>query len=124
MNVIDSSGWLEYFTDSGNADFFAPMIEAPADVIVPTVSLYDVFKRMLIEKNRDDALEAVALMKEARVVELDEGLALTAAELSVTLKLPMADSVILATAQAYEATLWTQDVHFKGIEGVNYIEKR
>jgi toxin FitB len=124
MNVIDSSGWLEYFISDNNADFFAPVIENPADVLVPTISLFEVFKRVLIEKNRDDALEAIALMQEGVVVDLDDNLALVAAELSYELKLPMADSIILATARLHDATLWTQDAHFKDIEGVQYIEKK
>jgi predicted nucleic acid-binding protein len=124
MNVVDSSGWLEYFVDGQNAAFFAPVIEkAAAEVIVASISLFEVFKRVLIEKNRDDALEAIALMKEGRVVDLDGSLALSAAELSYELKLPLADSIILATARTYNAILWTQDAHFKDIEGVKYIEK-
>lgn len=122
MNVIDSSGWLEYFINGRNAAFFAPAIEKPEKVLVPTISLFEVFKRILIARNRDDALEAVALMKEGRVVDLDDSLALVAAELSYELKLPLADSIILATARAHQATLWTQDAHFKGLKGVKYIE--
>lgn len=124
MNVIDSSGWLEYFTNGSNADFFARMIENADDVLVPTISLFEVFKRVLIEKNRDEALEAIALMKEGRIVDLDDSLALVAAELSYELKLPLADSIILATARAQDAILWTQDAHFKGMDGVKYIEKK
>ncbi|GER81357.1 MAG: type II toxin-antitoxin system VapC family toxin [Anaerolineales bacterium] len=124
MNVIDSSGWLEYFINGSNADFFAPAIQSVEEVLVPTISLFEVFKRVLIEKNRDDALEAVAQMKDGRVMDLDDSLALVAAELSYELKLPLADSIILATARANNATLWTQDAHFKGVEGVRYIEKK
>jgi predicted nucleic acid-binding protein len=123
MNVVDSSGWLEYFINGKNADFFAPVIENTGEVIVPTISLFEVFKRILMEKSRDYALEAIAMMKEGRVVDLDDNLALVAAELSYELKLPLADSIILATARVHNATLWTQDEHFKGIEGVKYIEK-
>jgi len=123
MNVIDSSGWLEYFTDGENAAFFAPAIENPENILVPTISLFEVFKRVLIDRSRDDALEAVALMKEGRVVELDDSLALLAAELSHELKLPLADSIILATARECNATLWTQDAHFKDLDDVKYIEK-
>lgn len=123
MNVIDSSGWLEYFTNGENAAFFASAIENPENVLVPTVSLFEVFKRVLIERDRDNALEAVALMKEGRVVELDDSLALLAAELSHELKLPLADSIILATAREGNAILWTQDAHFKSLDGVKYIEK-
>ena len=118
MNVVDSAGWLEYFIGGENADFFAKAIETPESVGVPTISLYEVFKRVLIEKNRTDALEAVALMKEGQVVALDDNLALVAAELSFKLKLPMADSIILATARAFEATLGTQDAPFKDLTDV------
>ena len=124
MNVIDSSGWLEYFIDGDNADFFAPVVEDTTNAIVPTISIYEVFKRTLQGKNRNDALEAIAMMYDAVVVDLDSEIALTAAELSYELKLPMADSIILATARAREAILWTQDEDFKGMEGVQYIEKK
>jgi len=124
MNVVDSSGWLEYFINGKNAAFFAPIIENAAEVLVPTISLFEVFKRVLIEKDRDDALEAIALMKEGHVVDLDDNLALSAAELSYEMQLPLADSIILATARANDAVLWTQDAHFKSIEGVKYIEKK
>ncbi len=121
MNVVDSSGWLEYFIDGKNADFFAPLLEDVSNVIVPTISIYEVFKRTLMDKNRDDALETIAMMYDGVVVELDREIALLAAELSWELKLPMADSIILATARTHNATLWTQDEHFKDIEGVKYI---
>jgi predicted nucleic acid-binding protein len=123
MNVIDSSGWLEYFIGGKNANFFAPVIEDTANVIVPTISIFEVFKRTLIDKTRDDALEAVAMMYDGKIVDLDREIALIAAELSFELKLPMADSIILATARANDAILWTQDVHFKGLAGVKYIKK-
>lgn len=123
MNVVDSSGWLEYFIDGPNADFFAPAIENPAELLVPTISLFEVFKRVLLEKNKDDALEAVALMKEGQLVDLDDSLALFAAELSYQLKLPLADSILYATARLHNATLWTQDEHFQGLEGVRYTRK-
>ena len=123
MNVIDSSGWLEYFISGKNASFFAPAIQDVANVVVPTISIFEVFKRTLIEKGRTDALEAIAIMYDGKVVDLDREISLIAADLSIELKLPMADSIILATARARNATLWTQDEHFKGIEGVRYIEK-
>jgi predicted nucleic acid-binding protein len=124
MNVIDSSGWLEYFISAENASFFAPAIQDVANVVVPTISIFEVFKRILVEKSRTDALEAVAIMYDARVVDLDREIALMAADFSFELKLPMADSIILATARAHEATLWTQDEHFKDLDGVKYIEKK
>jgi predicted nucleic acid-binding protein len=123
MNIIDSSGWLEYFIGGKNAAFFAPAIEDTENIIVPTIILFEVFKRILLEKNRDDALEAIALMKDGQVIDLDDNLALVAAELSYELKLPLADSVILATARTHKALLWTQDAHFKGLDGIQYVEK-
>ena len=123
MNVVDSSGWLEYFANGPNADFFAPAIENTAELIVPTLSLYEVFKQVLQQRGEGDALQAVAAMLQGRVVDLDTDLALSAARLSVAFKLPMADSVILSAAQMHGATLWTQDADLKGIPGVEYIAK-
>ena len=124
MNVVDSSGWLEYFADGPNADYFAPAVENTVDLVVPTVSIYEVFKRVLQQRDEGEALQAVAVMQQGRVVDLDTDIALSAANLSVGQKLPMADSVILATARAHDATLWTQDADFKDIEGVEYVNKR
>lgn len=124
MNVVDSSGWLEYFADGPNADFFAPAIEAVTDLVVPTLSLYEVFKRVLQQRGEGDALQAVAIMIQGQVIDLDMDLALSAAKVSTELKLPMADSVMLAMARAHDATLWTQDVDFENILGVQYITKR
>jgi predicted nucleic acid-binding protein len=124
MNVVDSSGWLEYFADGPNADFFAQAIEAVTDLVVPTLSLYEVFKRVLQQRGEGDALQAVAVMIQGNVIDLDMDLALSAAKVSMELKLPMADSVMLATAQAHGATLWTQDADFEEIAGVQYVAKR
>jgi predicted nucleic acid-binding protein len=123
MNVVDSSGWLEYFANGPNADFFAPAIENTAELIVPTLSLYEVFKQVLQQRGEGDALQAVAAMLQGRVVDLDTDLALSAARLSVAFKLPMADSVILSAAQMHGATLWTQDADFEGIPGVEYVAR-
>jgi predicted nucleic acid-binding protein len=123
MNVVDSSGWLEYFADGPNADFFAPAIETVTELVVPTLSLYEVFKRVLQQRGEGDALQAVAVMIQGRVVDLDIDLALGAAKVSAELNLPMADSVMLTTAQAHDATLWTQDADFERIAGVQYVAK-
>ncbi len=123
MNVVDSSGWLEYFAEGPNADFFAPAIERASELIVPSISIYEVFKRILQQRGEEAALGAIAVMTLGQVVDLDLSLALSAAKLSAELKLPMADSIILATARVGSATLWTQDEHFESIEGVQYIEK-
>ena len=124
MNVVDSSGWLEYLADGPNADFFANSIQATADLLVPTLSLYEVFKRVLQQRGEDDALQAVALMQQGTIVELSGSLALSAARISLNDKIPMADSIMLATARAYGATLWSQDSDFENIAGVKYIAKK
>jgi predicted nucleic acid-binding protein len=124
MNVVDSSGWLEYLADGPNADTFARPILATARLVVASISLFEVFKRVMVQRGEDVALEAVALMRQARVVPLDDGLALDAARLSVECRLPMADSIILATARAHRATLWTQDADFENLDGVRYVSKR
>jgi predicted nucleic acid-binding protein len=122
MNVVDSCGWLEYLADGPNADFFAPAIENLAELIVPSICVYEVFKRVLQQRSEGDALSVVATMQQGQVVNLDTTIALNAARMSVELRLPMADSVILATARAHEATLWTQDADLKGLAGVEYTE--
>ncbi len=124
MNVVDSSAWLEYFANGPNADFFAPAIEKTADLIVPSLTLYEVFKRIAQQRDENLALQAVAVMQQGRVVELDASLALSAAKISIEHGLPMADSVILATARAFGAYLWTQDVDFDGMPGVRYRKSR
>ena len=124
MNVVDSSGWLEYFADEDNASFFAPAIEDLSQLIVPALCLYEVFKRILQQRGEGQALLAIAAMQQGRVAELDASIALRAAKLSVEQSLPMADSVMLATAQAFDATLWTQDADFTGIEDVQYVAKQ
>ena len=124
MNVVDSSAWLEYFADGPNASFFAKPIERTKDLIVPSLVIYEVFKRVLQQRNETDALRAVALMEQGRVVPLDASIALSAARISLAHQLPMADSVILATTRAFGATLWTQDNDFEGMPGVQYRERK
>lgn len=124
MNVVDSSGWLEYFAAGPNADFFQGAVEATSELVVPTVSVYEVFKRVLQQRGEGDALQAVALMQQGSVVDLTTPIALDAARASVALGVPMADSIIYATARAFEATLWTQDSDFATVEGVRYVAKR
>ncbi len=123
MNVVDSSGWLEYFADSSNAHKFAPFVEDTGNLVVPSISIYEVFKHFCLHRDESQGLKAVAQMLEGLAVELDSTLALEASKLSIAHKLPMADSIILATARAFHATLVTQDADFKGIEGVEYFEK-
>ncbi|MGL5033734.1 MAG: type II toxin-antitoxin system VapC family toxin [Microcystaceae cyanobacterium] len=123
MNVVDSSGWLAYFADEPTADFFASAIEDTSQLIVPSISIYEVFKRILQQRSEKEALQAVVIMMQGKVVDLNVEIALESAKISSKLKLPMADSMILATAQIYNAILWTQDIDLKGIEGVQYIQK-
>lgn len=122
MNLVDSSGWLEYFGDGPNAEIFAPAVEDLGSLIVPTICLFEVAKKLLTSHDESAALRAVAMMQEGTVVPLDERLAVSAAFLSASAKLPLADSVILATARSRKATLWTQDADFHGLDGVRYVE--
>ena len=124
MNVVDSSGWLEYFANGPNARFFAPAIEKTTDLLVPSLTLFEVFKRILLQRDEGAALQAVAVMQQACVIDLDAPLALTAARLSTELRLPLADSVILATARTHDAVLWTQDADLKGMPHVEYRKPR
>lgn len=123
MNVVDSSGWLEYFANGPNAAFFATPINKTAQLLIPTLSVYEVFKRIHLLRGEGAALQAIAVMQEGQIVDLDRAIALSAAKLSLELKLPMADSVILATAHSRGATLWTQDADFETLAGVQYIAK-
>lgn len=120
MNVVDSSGWLEYFANAENAAFFESAIQDVDHLIVPSINLYEVFKRVYQQRGEDVALQAIAQMQQGQVIELTSALALSAAQLSLKERLPMADSVILATARAFQAVLWTQDADFKDLEGVQY----
>ena len=124
MNIVDSSGWLEYFVDGPNARFFAPAIEATAKLVVPTLSIYEVFKRVLQQRGEGPALQVAAVMQQGKILELTASLALSAAKISLKLGIPMADSIMLTTAQAHGALLWTQDADFKNVIGVKYIQKK
>ncbi|MDX9987304.1 type II toxin-antitoxin system VapC family toxin [Thiothrix unzii] len=123
MNVVDSCGWLEYFADGANADKFAAAIEDTQQLIVPVISIFEVFKRVLQQRGEDAALQAVAIMSQGQVIDLDMSLALMAAKLSAELKMPMADSIILTTARQYHAVVLTQDNDFEGVAGVEYFKK-
>ena len=124
MNVVDSSGWLEFFADGVNAEQFAQPLSELEQLIVPSISVFEVFRLVCRQRGEEQALQAAALMQHGRIIELSSSLALYAAKLSIELKLPMADSIILATARLHEATLWTQDNDFEGIDGVRYFPKR
>ena len=123
MNLVDSSGWLEYFADSNNAEFFSNAIEDTGNLLVSTINIYEVFKRVLQQRGEDSALQAIALMYQSEVVEVTPEIAINAAKLSYEHKLPMADSIILMTAQMHNAALWTQDADFQKFEDVKYFSK-
>ena len=120
LHVVDSSGWLEYLADGPNAHVFAAPLADPGRLLVPTISLYEVFRVVLRERGEDDAIRAAALMRQGREIALSPALALEAARLAHELGLAMADAVILATARASRATLWTQDADFDGFADVRY----
>ena len=118
-NVVDSSGWLEYLADSERAPLFSQAIEDTANLVVPVISLYEVFKKVLRDRGEGVALQVASMMQSGRVVNLDSSLALDAARHA----LPLADSLIYATALHHRATLWTQDEHFKDLPNVRYFAK-
>lgn len=124
MNVVDSCGWLEYLASGPNADFFEAAITDTESLLVPSLSLYEVFKRVLVQRGESDAFQVIALMQQGRIVDLDSASAIAAAALSVNLGLSMADAIILSAARSYEAVLWTQDSHFENINGVRYVSSR
>lgn len=124
MNVVDSCGWLEYLASGPNADFFAPALTDAESLIVPSISVYEVFKRVLLQRDEGDAFQAVALMQQGRIVDLDSSAAIAAAGLSVEVGLPMADAIMLSVARSHGAVLWTQDSHFEGVDGVKFVAAR
>jgi predicted nucleic acid-binding protein len=123
MNVVDSSGWLEYFAGGVNAAFFAPAIENTRRLIVPSITIYEVFKSLLRQRSESQALAGMAAMRQGCVVDLDAALALSAARVSAENRLPMTDSIVLATARAHAAVLWTQDADFQGLPNVRFKAK-
>ena len=124
MNIVDSSGWLAYFADEPNAKHFLPPLSDSALLVVPVITIYEVFKVILRESSENDALQAVVAMQKGKVVDLSTALAIAASRLSLEHRLPMADSIILATAQEFKATIWTQDSDFKNIASVKYFPKK
>jgi len=123
MNIVDSCGWLEFFADGPNAEHFSPIIQDTRNLIVPTISLTEVFRRILQQKDEDLAIQAIALMHQGNVVELSSSIAVTAAQLGTQHKLPLADSIIYSTAKHYKALIYTQDADFENLSNVYYIKK-
>ncbi len=123
MNVVDSSGWLSYFANDKNSRSFADPIGRLEELLVPSITLTEVFKNILRQRGEEAALRAIAHMEQGKVVPLNEGLAVDAAYFGVECKLPLADSIIYATARRYEALVWTQDADFKDLKNVRYYPK-
>ncbi len=124
MNIVDSSGWLAYFADEPNAKHYLRPLNDTDSLVVPTVTIYEVFKVVLRESSENEALQAAVAMRKGRVVDLTASMAIAASKLSLKHNLPMADSIILATAKEFEATIWTQDSDFKNIDDVKYFSKK
>ncbi len=123
MNLVDSSGWLEYLADGKNAKLFAPAIEMTNELLVSTLNIYEIYKKILLEKDENSAIQVIGLMQQARVIEVDSLIAIEAAKLSYELKIPMADSIIYTTAKLNKAIVWTQDINFKKLDDVKYFKK-
>ena len=124
MNLVDSSGWLEYLSDGKNAESFAKPLGDIEGILVPTICIYEVFKVVLSESDENDALQTVALMKQGNVVDLTIDIAIQAAKFSHDNQIPMSDSIIYTTGLIYNAGVWTQDEHFKDLPNVKYFPKQ
>ena len=123
MNIVDSSGWLEYFSGGPNSDQFETPLQDPASLIVPVITIYEVFKVVLRESSENEALQVVAAMQKGTIIELTISIAMNASRLSLQYRLPMADSIILSTAQSYECLIWTQDSDFENLPDVKFFPK-
>ena len=123
MNIVDSSGWLSYFAGDGNSGSFAKPIEAIGELLIPSITITEVFKNILRQRGEDSALLAIAHMEQGKVIALDSELSVDAAYYGIEYKLPLADSIVYATAQKYGATIWTQDADFKGLKNVKFYPK-
>jgi toxin FitB len=123
MNLVDSSGWLEFFSNGKQAHLFTPIIQNSEELIVSVINKYEVYKKLCLEFNTKQAANSMGAMYLGRLVEVTEEIALTASELSIEFHIPMADSLLLATARIENADFWTLDSHFKDIPGVKYFEK-
>ena len=123
MNVVDSCGWLEYIADGPNAEFFEPALSDLPNLIVPSITLYEVYNRVLVQSGQPFADRAVNAMNRGQVVHLDADNLRLAAIASVRFKLAMADSIIWQTAQLNHAQLFTQDAGLKDAPDVQYRAK-
>jgi predicted nucleic acid-binding protein len=124
MNIVDSSGWLEYFSGGPNAEYYLSPLEDPSSLIVPTLTIYEVFKVVLRETGENEALQSIAAMQKGSVVDLTTSMAMNASKISLQHHLPMSGSIILATAKAYDCVIWTQDSGFENLPGVHFPQKK
>jgi predicted nucleic acid-binding protein len=124
VNLVDSCGWLEYLADGPNADFYAGPLTDTGNLVVPSICIAEVFRKVLLLRSEVSAFEAAALMMRGHIVELDSSIAIMSARLGSEYRIPLADSIILATSRSWNAVIWTQDTHFKIIAGVRYIDKQ
>ncbi|MBV6479674.1 MAG: hypothetical protein HGGPFJEG_02465 [Ignavibacteria bacterium] len=124
MNLVDSSGWLEYFADAENADIFSKPINDSENLIVSVINVYEVYKKITTQRNEQIAKELTSVMMQVQIADIDSRISIEAARLSCQKKIPMADSLIYATAKIHNALLWTQDYDLKGLEGVKFVEKK
>lgn len=123
MNIVDSSGWLEYFSGGPNSDKFEVPLKDASSLIVPVITIFEVFKVVLRETGENEALQAIASMQKGSVIDLNTSIALNASRISLKYSLPMADSIIFSTAQSYECVIWTQDSDFENLPNVNFFKK-
>ncbi len=123
MNLVDSSGWLEYLSDGKNSKLFAPAIEKTNELIVSTINIYEIYKKILLERDESTAIQVVGIMQQAKVIEVSSIISIQAAKLSYERKIPMADSLIYTTAKLNNAMVWTQDIDFKKLDNVKYFKK-
>jgi len=123
MNIIDSSLWLEYFADTKSGSIISEIIENTSELLVPMITVYEVFKKLLFERNEDDALFAIAHMRQGKIIGLNDELSIFAAKIGRDYKLPMADSIIYATNIKFKCILWTQDKHFMNLDSIKYFGK-
>lgn len=123
MNLVDSSGWMEYFADGKNAKHFAPIIQDLENLVVSTINLYEIYKKIIQQRDENNAIQAIAIMQQANILEVTSQIAIDGAKISIENEIPMADSLIIATARSVNATIWTQDYDFKGLENVKFFKK-
>lgn len=124
MIVLDSSGWLEFFAEGPHVEEFASRLRHPATILTPTIAIYEVYQWIKRERSEEEAVYAAATMRKTKVVDWSDEISLTAADLSLAHKLPMADAIVLATARSHHAELLTTDSDFEGIEGVTVFSKK